>query len=67
MHGNFSGEMEGLRWRALGRKSEGWNREAADGIEPWLNLGNSAKLLKIAPKALRLASCMAILASTSAA
>jgi hypothetical protein len=26
-----------------------------DGIEPWLNLGNAAKLLKIAPKTLRLA------------
>jgi hypothetical protein len=27
-----------------------------DGIEPWLNLGNAAKLLKIAPKTLRLAA-----------
>ena len=29
-------------------------KAADDGIEPWLNLGNSAKLLKIAPKTLRL-------------
>lgn len=29
---------------------------AADGIEPWLNLGNAAKLLKVAPKTLRLAA-----------
>jgi DNA invertase Pin-like site-specific DNA recombinase len=27
-----------------------------DGTEPWLNLGNAAKLLKIAPKTLRLAA-----------
>ena len=27
-----------------------------DGIEPWLNLGNAAKLLKVAPKTLRLAA-----------
>lgn len=27
-----------------------------DGIEPWLNLSNAAKLLKIAPKTLRLAA-----------
>jgi DNA invertase Pin-like site-specific DNA recombinase len=31
-------------------------RPAEDGIEPWLNLGNAAKLLKIAPKTLRLAA-----------
>src|SRR5258705_9398071 len=31
-------------------------RPADDGIEPWLNLGNAAKLLKIAPKTLRLAA-----------
>jgi hypothetical protein len=31
-------------------------KRAEDGIEPWLNLGNSAKLLKIAPKTLRLAA-----------
>jgi len=29
-------------------------KPAEDGIEPWLNLGNAAKLLKIAPKTLRL-------------
>jgi hypothetical protein len=29
-------------------------KPADDGIEPWLNLGNAAKLLKIAPKTLRL-------------
>ncbi|WOH57662.1 hypothetical protein [Bradyrhizobium sp. BWC-3-1] len=29
---------------------------AEDGIEPWLNLSNAAKLLKIAPKTLRLAA-----------
>lgn len=29
---------------------------AEDGSEPWLNLGNAAKLLKIAPKTLRLAA-----------
>jgi hypothetical protein len=29
---------------------------AEDRIEPWLNLGNAAKLLKIAPKTLRLAA-----------
>ena len=27
-----------------------------DGIKPWLNLGNAAKLLKVAPKTLRLAA-----------
>jgi len=31
-------------------------KAAQDGIEPWLNLGNAAKLLKIAPKTLRLAA-----------
>jgi hypothetical protein len=31
-------------------------KPAEDGIEPWLNLGNAAKLLKIAPKTLRLAA-----------
>ena len=31
-------------------------KAAADGIEPWLNLGNAAKLLKVAPKTLRLAA-----------
>jgi hypothetical protein len=31
-------------------------KSADDGIEPWLNLGNAAKLLKIAPKTLRLAA-----------
>src|SRR5712664_71084 len=31
-------------------------KPADDGIEPWLNLGNAAKLLKIAPKTLRLAA-----------
>src|SRR6202521_531707 len=31
-------------------------KAADDGIEPWLNLGNAAKLLKIAPKTLRLAA-----------
>jgi hypothetical protein len=31
-------------------------RPAEDGIEPWLNLGDAAKLLKIAPKTLRLAA-----------
>ncbi|MGY4403719.1 hypothetical protein [Bradyrhizobium sp. USDA 3315] len=30
-------------------------KPAEDGIEPWLNLGNAAKRLKIAPKTLRLA------------
>jgi DNA invertase Pin-like site-specific DNA recombinase len=29
---------------------------AADGVEPWLNLGDAAKLLKVAPKTLRLAA-----------
>jgi len=31
-------------------------KPAEDEIEPWLNLGNAAKLLKIAPKTLRLAA-----------
>src|SRR5271155_366855 len=31
-------------------------KPADDGMEPWLNLGNAAKLLKIAPKTLRLAA-----------
>jgi hypothetical protein len=31
-------------------------KAAEDGIEPWLNLGNAAKLLRIAPKTLRLAA-----------
>jgi DNA invertase Pin-like site-specific DNA recombinase len=31
-------------------------KAAADDIEPWLNLGNAAKLLKVAPKTLRLAA-----------
>jgi hypothetical protein len=31
-------------------------KPADDGTEPWLNLGNAAKLLKIAPKTLRLAA-----------
>src|ERR1700738_4463654 len=31
-------------------------KAADDGIAPWLNLGNAAKLLKIAPKTLRLAA-----------
>ena len=31
-------------------------KAAVDGIEPWLNLGNAAKLLKVAPKTLRLAA-----------
>jgi hypothetical protein len=31
-------------------------KAAEDEIEPWLNLGNAAKLLKIAPKTLRLAA-----------
>jgi hypothetical protein len=31
-------------------------RPAADGIEPWLNLSDAAKLLKVAPKTLRLAA-----------
>ena len=31
-------------------------KPAEDGIEPWLNLGNAAQLLKIAPKTLRLAA-----------
>jgi DNA invertase Pin-like site-specific DNA recombinase len=31
-------------------------KAAADSIEPWLNLGNAAKLLKVAPKTLRLAA-----------
>jgi hypothetical protein len=31
-------------------------KPAPDGIEPWLNLGQAAKLLKVAPKTLRLAA-----------
>jgi DNA invertase Pin-like site-specific DNA recombinase len=31
-------------------------KAAEDGIEPWLNLSNAAKLLRIAPKTLRLAA-----------
>jgi len=31
-------------------------KAAVDRIEPWLNLGNAAKLLKVAPKTLRLAA-----------
>jgi len=31
-------------------------KPAEDGMEPWLNLSNAAKLLKIAPKTLRLAA-----------
>jgi hypothetical protein len=31
-------------------------KSAEDGIEPWLNLSNAAKLLQIAPKTLRLAA-----------
>jgi DNA invertase Pin-like site-specific DNA recombinase len=31
-------------------------KAAEDGIEPWLNLGNAAQILKIAPKTLRLAA-----------
>jgi hypothetical protein len=31
-------------------------KAAPDGIEPWLNLGNAAKLLKVTPKTLRLAA-----------
>ena len=31
-------------------------KPAEDGIEPWLNLSNAAKLLRIAPKTLRLAA-----------
>ena len=31
-------------------------KAAANGFEPWLNLGNAAKLLKVAPKTLRLAA-----------
>jgi hypothetical protein len=31
-------------------------KPAGDGIEPWLNLSNAARLLKIAPKTLRLAA-----------
>jgi hypothetical protein len=31
-------------------------KPAEDGIEPWLNLSNAAKLLQIAPKTLRLAA-----------
>ena len=31
-------------------------KPAEDGIEPWLNLTNAAKLLQIAPKTLRLAA-----------
>ena len=31
-------------------------KSAEDGIEPWLNLGNAAQILKIAPKTLRLAA-----------
>ncbi|WP_245570292.1 recombinase [Bradyrhizobium ottawaense] len=50
-------------------------KPAEDGIEPWLNLGNAAKLLKIAPKTLRLAAeageiesilCRMVLGSSSA-
>ena len=31
-------------------------KPAEDGVEPWLNLSDAAKLLKIAPKTLRLAA-----------
>src|SRR5580704_16280140 len=31
-------------------------KPAADGIEPWLNLNNAARLLQVAPKTLRLAA-----------
>jgi hypothetical protein len=31
-------------------------KAAENGIEPWLNLGNAAKILKIAPKTLRIAA-----------
>jgi hypothetical protein len=31
-------------------------KPAQDGIEPWLNLGDAARVLKIAPKTLRLAA-----------
>jgi hypothetical protein len=31
-------------------------RPQTDGIEPWLNLGNAARLLSVAPKTLRLAA-----------
>lgn len=31
-------------------------KPAEDGVEPWLNLSNAAKLLQIAPKTLRLAA-----------
>jgi DNA invertase Pin-like site-specific DNA recombinase len=31
-------------------------KHAADGVEPWLNLSDAAKLLKVAPKTLRLAA-----------
>src|SRR3979409_533401 len=31
-------------------------RPAEDGIQPWLNLGNAAQIMKIAPKTLRLAA-----------
>ena len=31
-------------------------KPAENGIEPWLNLGNAAQILKIAPKTLRLAA-----------
>ncbi|MFY9875133.1 MAG: recombinase family protein, partial [Rhodomicrobium sp.] len=31
-------------------------RPAGDGIEPWLNLSDAARLLKVAPKTLRLAA-----------
>ena len=31
-------------------------KSAEDGIEPWLNLSNAARLLRIAPKTLRLAA-----------
>ncbi|WP_404513874.1 hypothetical protein [Bradyrhizobium ottawaense] len=31
-------------------------KPADDGIEPWLNLSKAARLLKIAPKTLRLAA-----------
>ncbi|WP_404294813.1 recombinase family protein (plasmid) [Microvirga sp. RSM25] len=31
-------------------------KPASDGIEPWLNLGQAARLLKVAPKTLRLAA-----------
>src|SRR5262249_38667443 len=31
-------------------------KPAADGIEPWLNLNNAARLLQVAPKTLRVAA-----------